>query len=246
MLFVGYTLLNRTQWFSDLKVNYTLRIILVILATITLLSYVLLSSKMWLMGFDKHLEIRDNPYYSQNVDLSKEHVFTWKIESNVCNYNKGIAKVLLVFERTPEMTGNNYWNKDFALKVKINAYAVTENNINAPRLIQNFFYPTDEPMSNETKLWSGWSDQRMEYLLGLVTRFPKEDLYIDLTILSPDFVLAKANPRLKIVGNYDDAAIGHLFTIWLICDIAIILCLFSLGFLAIQAWRFNVSKKNEG
>lgn len=65
-------------------------------------------------------------------------------------------------------------------------------------------------MAGKTKLWAGWPDSRMEYKLGTVMRFPKEDLIIEIAIEDPDDVLAIANPRLKLVGDYDPAASGFV------------------------------------
>ena len=98
-------------------------------------------------------------------------------------------------------------------------------------------------MSKKTKIWAGWGDGRMENLVGQVMKFPKENLYIKLAILSPDPALANANPRLKIVGDYDSAVIGHLTMLKLTRDIGIFFCLLSLSILAIQAWRsYNKEK----
>lgn len=215
----------------------SMRRILVVLASIILLGYVLISREKWFSDLERHVTISRNPYYSQEIDLRRTNVFAWEINRNVWGYVEGPANILLAFEQTENMRGKDYWNKDFDLKVKIDAYAITENNIKAQRLIQNYFFPTDEPMSKETKIWAGWGDRDMEYLVGQVMRFPKEDLYIKLTILSPDPVLANANPRLKIVGDYDSAVIGHLMMLKLGRDIGILVCLLSLGVPAVQAWR---------
>jgi hypothetical protein len=70
-----------------------------------------------------------------------------------------------------------------------------------------------------------------------------EDSIIEVSVLVPDAVLAKANPRLKIVGDYDSAVLGHIYTLRLIRGFALILCLASLAVLVFFSWQ-SVSKKD--
>lgn len=188
-----------------------------------------------LTDFEKNVKISNDSLYSPKVDLDHPHTFSWKIKNNDWDYNNGVAKLFLVLNR-PESDGDDeYWRKTFPLKVKINAYADTENNIKAARLIKNYFSPSDEPMAKEAKLWSGWSDEKLEYSLGSVMRFPMEDLTVELTVQVPDPILNKANPRLKIVGDYDPAVLGFVPFAKLLRDIALIICLVGLLFITRRA-----------
>jgi hypothetical protein len=198
---------------------------------------------VWLSNLERHVTISKNPYFSKPIDLNKAGVIKFVINANDWSYNDGIADLFMVFERSDVSKGDDYWDRDFKLKVKINAYATDENKMTFPRLVKNYFMPTDEPMSSTTKLWAGWSDARLEYRLGRVLRFPMEDSIIEVSVLVPDAVLAKANPRLKIVGDYDSAVLGHIYTLRLIRGFALILCLASLAVLVFFSWQ-SVSKKD--
>jgi hypothetical protein len=104
--------------------------------------------------------------------------------------------------------------------------------------------PSDEPMAGKTKLWAGWPDNLMEYRLGNIIRFPKEDLIVELTIEEPDEILAKANPRLKIIGDYDPAAFGYVYIFRLVQYIFLLLCLCAAFYLSTLSWRYvKLTKK---
>lgn len=186
--------------------------------------------------FEKAVKISKNSRYSSKIDLGYLHAFSWKIKNDDWDYQDGTAKIFLVFNRSKNEGNDEYWKKTFPLKVKVDAYAETENNVKANRLIKNYFFPSDEPMAKEAKLWSGWSDEKLEYPLGSVMRFPKEDLTIELTVQEPDTILNKANPRLKIVGDYDPAILGFAPFAKLLRDISLIACLLGLFFITRRAW----------
>ena len=211
--------------------------IFIILAIIAIVAQIVVSRKLWFPELNSHLENSKHFKYSHTIDLESTDTITWKIGETDWDFNEGMAMVFLTFEKTPDMPGKDFHDKKFALKVKIDAHAVTENNVIADRLVQNYFLPTDEPMAQDDDLWAGWSDQRMEYFLGKVSRFPKETLYIELAVLTPDAILSKVNPRLKINGGYDSAAIGPVIFLNRLRDVGIFICLIALGFLAIAAWK---------
>lgn len=219
--------------------------ILIIISALLIVAYLLMNRLPLLQKLAHHQEIAKNPYFSKTLDLSKKSVIRLEIKSGEWNYNNGLANVVLAFERTAVSKDDNYFDKDFKLKLKINAYAITEKKLSYPRLIKNYFMPSDEPMSGKTKLWAGWPDDVMEYRLGNIIRFPNEDLIIELTIEKPDEILAKANPRLKIVGDYDSAAIGYVKILKLIQYIFLILCFGSLIFLVSLSWKQTIKTKTE-
>lgn len=75
-------------------------------------------------------------------------------------------------------------------------------------------------------------------------RFPNEDLIIELSIETPDAILSKANPRLKIVGDYDPAATGYVNTLKLIQYIFLTLYFCSLISLVYLSWKQAIKTKN--
>ncbi len=198
-----------------------------------------MSRTFWFSELEKHADIAKVTHYSSIIDLSMVGTFTWHVNREFLNYPGHIARISLTCENSPEMTGEDFWSRDYFLKLKIDAYAKTENSIQAPRLVLNYFFPTNEPMAATNKLWAGWPNERMEYLLGEVIYFPKEELYIHLNIEVPDSFLSKARPRLKIVGEYDPAALGHIGIARILRNSFVILGLIALLFLTIQAIRAN-------
>lgn len=218
--------------------------ILIIVSALLIVVYLLTNRFPLLQKLAHHQKIANTNYFSKTLDLSKASVIKVEIKRGDWNYDYGLANIVLAFNRTDITKDDNYYNKDFKLKLKINAYAITENKLSYPRLIKNYFMPSDEPMSGKTKLWAGWPDDIMEYRLGNIIRFPNEDLIIELKIEVPDEILAKANPRLKIVGDYDSAAIGYVNILKLIQYIFLTLCFGSLIFLVSLSWKQTIKTKN--
>src|SRR5712692_1466853 len=104
------------------------------------------------------------------------------------------------------------------MRVKTDAYAITYEpaaggkvieGFQAPRLIRNWYFKTDDPLSPDAAIWQSWGDSVELGLCGL-NRYPFEDTYIVVEITRPDPVLAKANPRLQIFGEHDYAVYEHL------------------------------------
>ena len=198
-------------------------------------SYLVVGRNYMLDSIERHLSISNDVIYSTDIDLRETKTYSWRVKKEDWSYTNGVAQLFLVFNRITDGTNSEYWKKPFQLKVKINAYAETDNNVKAFRLIKNYFYPTDEPMAKETKLWSGWSDEKLEYPLGSLMRFPMEDLIIELTVQVPDPILSKATPRMKLVGDYDPAVLGLVPFAKLLRDIGLIGCLIGLLFITRRA-----------
>ncbi len=212
-----------------------MRKIILIMLSLAIASYMIVGRNYMLDGIERHLRISNDVIYSKDIDLCETNTFSWIIKKDDWDYTNGVAQLFLVFNRNNDETNSEYWEKHFQLKVKINAYAKTENNVKAFRFIKNYFYPTDEPMAKETKLWSGWSDEKLEYPLGSLMRFPMEDLIIELTVQVPDPILNKATPRMKLVGDYDPAVLGFVPFAKLLRDIGLIGCLVGLLFITRHA-----------
>jgi hypothetical protein len=214
-----------------------MRMIFIIVAFLVLITSMVSFSNICFHKYERAWEISRNPYYSKTIDLKKKNVFRWHIDNDDWLYNDGSATLFLVFDRTQNVPGGDLWDREFALKVKVAAYSVTRNNIKDGRLVLNYFSPTDEPMAKSTKLWAGWDDKYMEYFLGNVLRYPKEDIWIELTVLEPDKLLNEYNPHLKIVGDYDPAVLGFVPLIRLIKYGGIVINIVAAAYLMMQAIR---------
>lgn len=103
-----------------------------------------------LQKLEHHQEIANNQYFSNTLDFSKTNVIKLEIKRGDWSYDYGLANIFLAFNRSDVSKDDNYWNKDFKLKVKVNAYAIDQNKLSFQRLIKNYFMPSDEPMSEKT------------------------------------------------------------------------------------------------
>jgi hypothetical protein len=85
-------------------------------------------------------------------------------------------------------------------------------------------------------LGESWG-QTVELGLGGVQRYPWEDTYITLEIIEADPLLAKANPKLEIVGEHDYAIFHHITLLRIFRDVVLLFlafCVIGLAYVAIK------------
>lgn len=205
----------------------------VIISSMVIASYLIWGRYNIYSDFEEQVTYAKNVYHSDVIDLEKKHSITLEEGAFFDKFDTDKFIVLLECSKTDEMKGEGYWRNDYSLKMKIDAFAKTENNITSNRLVRNYFYPTDEPMQKNGKLWEGWPDDHMEYPLGEVIVFPKEKTFINIDVLVPDSFLNKANPRIKIVAKYDASLIGPYVYLKLLRDGGLLLSLICLSYLVI-------------
>ncbi len=181
--------------------------------------------------FEDDLYVAENPVYSKVLDLSKPGIIDIEVDNLYNKFQKNQIQLLLTCQKTSQMKDSEYWDKNYSLKLKLRAHAIIDNEIEIDRLVRNSFHFTDEPMAQNSKLWAGWPDDRMEYYLGSMVVYPKEQQLIQLDVVKPDYVLNSAEPRLKIVAKYDPAITGHLPLLKLFRDVLLAICLCGLAFL---------------
>lgn len=181
--------------------------VLIVAAGLFLLLYLFVSGSLWLAGLEHQLRISKDSL-SKSIDLTHAQPVTWKIQGDEWKYT-GECRVALILDRMPDLPDKAYRKESMALKVRMDAYGVTYEptakgtvieGIRAPRLIRNWYFTTDMPLSPNARIW----ESRGEFVeLGLcgVQRYPWEDTYITFDIIQPDPALVKANPKLQIVGD---------------------------------------------
>ncbi len=105
-----------------------------------------------------------------------------------------------------------------------------------PRLVRNWYFTTDTPLSAEARIWESWGTSVEIGLCG-VQRYPWEDTYIEVEVLQPDLLLAKANPRLQIFGEHDYAVYEHIIILRVIRDgvlLFLALCVMGVAYVALK------------
>src|SRR5262249_1120912 len=93
------------------------------------------------------------------------------------------------------------------LRVKIRAEGRAPGGDWQDRLIRDWYFTTDEPFPGNG-LWESYGLGRLEYGLAGGPVAGREELRITVDIQVPDGHLATGNPRLKITGQHDSAAIA--------------------------------------
>ena len=171
---------------------------------------------MWFPRLEEQIDVGKDRLIKQ-VDLSTAKTITWQIHEDDWNYT-GEIRVALVVDNLPEIPREAYDKKTMELKAKMDAYAIVYTSTNsgrkevlrANRLIKNWYFTTNEPLSPDARIWESGGGSTLEFGLSGVKRYPFEDTYIVINIEKGDPNLAKANPRLQVVGEHDYAVSHHI------------------------------------
>jgi hypothetical protein len=227
----------------SLSARATLKKAFVVLGAVLLVLYLFVSRSLWFPDLERQVKTgRDR--LSKDIDLSHAQIITWKIKGDDWRYT-GECRVALILDRISDVPSKAYQKESMALKIKMDAYAVTceptskgttIEGIRAPRLIRNWYFLTDSPLSPDARIWESWGE-KVELGLCGVQRYPWEDTFIVLEIVRPDPVLAKANPKLEVGGDYDYAVFEHITPLRIFRDSVLLLlglCVLGLAYVAIK------------
>ncbi len=208
-----------------------------------LLAYLLASRSLWFPNLERQAKIgRDR--LCRPVDLNNAQTITWKIKGDDWKYT-GECRVALVLDRSSSIPVEAYRKESMALKVRTDAYAITYEpttkgttieGFRTPRLIRNWYFTTDMPLSPDARIWESWGNAVELGLCG-VQRYPWEDTYVTLDVIQPDPLLGKANPRLEIVGEHDYAVYEHITVLRIFRDAILLVlsvCVISLAYVAVK------------
>ena len=227
----------------NLSARAALRKAFAVVAAVLLLLYLFVSRGVWFSDLERQVKTASDRL-TKDIDLSHVQTITWKIKGDDWKYT-GECRVALILDRNSDIPSEAYQKRSMALKVKMDAYAITYEpatngttieGIRAPRLIRNWYFRTESPLSSDASIWESWGE-KVELGLCGVQRYPWEDTYIVLEIVQPDPVLAKANPKLDVVGDYDYAVLEHIGAIRMFRDLVLVilaLCVFGLTYVAIR------------
>jgi hypothetical protein len=170
-----------------------------------------------------------------NIDLSKEGTISWDIPTKNWQYNQGEARLALALNTIDSIPP--HLRDGEKLRLKISATGTLPNGTVNNRLIQDWYYTTDEPFTNNPKLWESGDADITEYGLAGIDVHPYERLTIQVRVLSPYPEIQSASPRLKLAPAHDYAIDEHFPTLrciaWGACGIGV--CATFILFL--QAWR---------
>ncbi|HTM56436.1 MAG TPA: hypothetical protein VL175_20560 [Pirellulales bacterium] len=218
--------------------------LLVVLGAALLLIYLLASRSLWLADLERRVLIGTHRL-SKEIDVSQPRATEWKISADDWPY-EGEVRVSLILDDLSTIPRDSYEKKSMKLQIKMDAYAITfeptgkgtrVEGLRADRLIRNWYYRTDIPLSPEARIWEGVGGSRHEFGLAGVQRYPWEDTYIVVQIIQGDPVLAAAKPRLEVSGAYDYAVFSHIWPLRIIRDgtlLVLALCVLGLAYVGLK------------
>ena len=191
-----------------------------------------------------HAERARGGILSEPLDLSRPGTFTWTIRQNDWHYKSGLARLDLELERQPEPGEQPFSGRSFDLELEVVATATAtrgpypeSEGVVTDRLVRSAFFPSNRPIKIGDRVWAGWHNDRLEYILASIVRVPYEDLEIEVRVIAGDEIIAASNPRLRLRADHDGAVPGHLGGILLVADAVMVLALLCLAVLAIRVWR---------
>lgn len=190
----------------------------------------------WFGELIKHLQHSRNARYSGPIEVTRSHKQSWTIQQKELP-SIGELEVYLSMNYDAAIFEHAVTSP---LQTQLAAKAVIENQIEQDRLVRNYFFTCTGPekLGGGSNVWLARTDDgKMEYILGHVLAFPLEDLVIDLTIVTPDPLLEKLTPRIKIVPIYDSAAIPWAGVVRFLSIILLSLSLIATFCLAVLAWE---------
>lgn len=227
----------------NLRASATIKRALIVAAGLVLLLYLFASRSLWFPDLERQVRVgRDR--LSKPIDISHPQTITWKIPGEDWKYT-GECRVALVLDRAGNVPAEAYRKEAMVLKVKMDANAGTYKptgkgtrieGFRAPRLIRNSYFTTDTPLSPDARIWESWG-QTVEMGLCGFQRYPWEDSYITLDVIQADPILAKANPRLEITGDYDYAVYEHIGVLRVMRDVILLIltvCVVGITYVAVK------------
>lgn len=216
----------------------------VAISAIALLGCLLTSRRLWLADLENHIQI-GNDRLTRQIDIGQPQTITWKIAGDDWDYT-GEVHIGLVLDEVNGLPRDAYSKDSMKLKLKVNAYAITYepaangrriDGFRADRLIRNWYFKTDRPLSPGARLWESGNGERHEFGLCGLQRYPWEDTYVVVEVEEADPNLQQARPRLEVTGKYDYAVYEHIATLRTIRDFVLTLlglCVVGLSYAAIR------------
>ena len=211
--------------------------ILIIISALFVILYLFASRPHWFSELEQQIEIGKDSITSEALDISRANTFQWIIPRNEWRYKEGKASLCIVLDRKEDIPTTSYDKEATSLRIKVTAHGILDNNEKPNRLIKDWYYLSDEPFSPGLKMGVSYGQKTIEYLLAGIDIYPYEKTVIEVEILTPDKQLAKANPRLQLVGEYDYAISGHIGVFRLIRDGGLLISIIALLFLTINSLK---------
>jgi hypothetical protein len=217
---------------------------LVIIGACAFLWYLLESRRSWFPELESQIDVGQDRKI-KDIDVSHPETITWKISGDEWKY-EGALRVALLLDDLPAVPRESYEKESMKLSITMDAYAITYEpagkgsrveGFRADRLIRNWYYTTDMPLSPKARIWESGGGAYREFSLAGVQRYPWEDTYIVAQIVQADPTLQQAHPRLQITGSYDYAVFEHIEQLRFVRDTVLFLlasCVIYLAYLALR------------
>jgi len=216
------------------------------LAAIVLIgAYLVVGRTFWFAELERQARIGSDPVFSPRLHLARPGQITWKVPRETWGYEQGDAKLSLVLDRVAGLPHSLADRSNLQLRLRVEAYAIPEGGARADRLTRNWYYTTDEPFSEEARLWSSFGGDEIEYGLAGLRVYPLETVFTVVTVTTADPILDKGNPRLKLVGEHDYAVFEHVPMLRALRDGGMVVSLLLLIGLVLLAWRGRTSEGRE-
>jgi len=221
---------------------------LVVLSAALLFGYLAFSRNLWFSELERQVAVGKN-ILTKSIDIEKPGKILWRITENQWKY-KGEARVALLIDTNQRLPSSALRKESMILQVIMDANAVTYQSssagmkevLRANRLIRNWYFTTNEPLSPKARIWESGNGSTVEFGLCGINRYPFEDTIIEMDVIRPDSILGKANPRLIVYGDNDYAVVEHIGSLRIMRDVVLSLlacCIIILAYFGIKTKSNN-------
>jgi hypothetical protein len=212
---------------------------------VCLVAFLTVAAYIWALRTDWFTEaarspLGRNPLYSDRLDLSKPQTISWTVPKDGWIFRNGMAMLGLAIN-VHELREMPKDRRQVDLRMKVSAFGVRRDGSREDRLIKDWYFVTDEPFSKAGDgLWESWGYGQVEFGLAEVEIKDDEQTVIQIDLTTPDPVLNKGIPRLRLVGYHDYAGLPlQSLLVKSLRDGGFIVSLGFLTILFLLAWGFG-------
>jgi len=191
----------------------------------------------WFSNLENQAKIGKDALFSESLDLSRVGNTTWNVPRGAWSFEEGETSLSLLLTKPHGLRSGGGNRSTIPLRLTVSARGVDKQGKSHDRLVQNWYFTTNEPFDPAAKLWSSFGGDEIEYGLAGVNIYPFETTQISVEVTTPDPSLSNENPRLKLVGKHDSAVYEVLPLLRLFRDLCLIISTGLVLILSYLVWR---------
>lgn len=161
--------------------------------------------KSVLTDLDRQRWAAAHPTESPPFSVARAGHWEWTYP-RTASLQQGEAQCRLILSRHADVPFEHYERTGMPLRLRVSAHQ--RDTSGRRQVIENLF-PVDSPDAGSSFAVSGYSAAEVEHTVGTLRLDPSAGTVFTVDVEVPDPALAPAQPRLRVSGAYDYAALEH-------------------------------------